>query len=130
MHYKGNSIFAPRFALIRQSFTVGPPLASGGLNFCLIFQVGNSPKFFLPMQYFADSPKFYAANVSHYTVPYKLYFSWEVIFAIYQLFCLRKLFLWKKFLRIARILPCQVSWHAMTPCIFNVYLNIISYCGL
>ena len=69
MHYKGNSIFAPRFALIRQSFTVGPPLASGGLNFCLIFQVGDSPKFFSPMQYFADSPKFYAANVSRYTVP-------------------------------------------------------------
>ena len=68
MHYKGNSIFAPRFALIRQSFTVGPPLASDRLNFCLIFQVGDSPKFFSPMQYYADSPKFYAANVSRYTV--------------------------------------------------------------
>ena len=68
MHYKGNSIFAPRFTLIRQSFTVDPPLASGDLNFCLIFQVGDSPKFFSPMQYFADSPKFYAANVSRYTV--------------------------------------------------------------
>ena len=73
LHYKGNlglvfSIFAPQFVLICQSFTVGLPLASGGLNFCLIFQVGDSPKFFLPMQYFADSPKFYAANVLHYTV--------------------------------------------------------------
>ena len=34
LHYKGNfglvfSIFAPRFMLIHQSFTVGPPLASG-----------------------------------------------------------------------------------------------------
>ena len=51
LHYKGNlglvfSIFAPQFVLIRQSFTVGPLLASGGLNFCLIFQVGDSPKFF------------------------------------------------------------------------------------
>ena len=46
MHYKGNLIFAPRFTMIRQSFTVGPPLASDGLNFCLIFQVGDSPKFF------------------------------------------------------------------------------------
>ena len=75
MHYKGNSIFAPRFALIRQSFTVGAPLASGGLNFCFIFQVGDSPKFFSPMQYFADSPKFYAANVSRYTVLFKRYYS-------------------------------------------------------
>ena len=54
--------------MICQSFTVGPPFASGGLNFCSIFQVGDSPKFFSPMQYFADSPKFYAANVSRYTV--------------------------------------------------------------
>ena len=73
LHYKGNlglvfSIFAPRFVQICQSFTVGPPLASGGLNFCLIFQVGDSPKFFSPMQYFADSPKFYTANISHYRV--------------------------------------------------------------
>ena len=35
---------------IRQSFTPGPPLASGSLNFCLIAQVGDPPKFFLPMQ--------------------------------------------------------------------------------
>ena len=34
LHYKGNSKFATRFALIRQSFTIGPSLASGGLNFC------------------------------------------------------------------------------------------------
>ena len=51
LHYKGNigsvfSIFAPRFALICQSVTVGLLLASCGLNFCMIFQVGDLPKFF------------------------------------------------------------------------------------
>ena len=73
LHYKGNIgsvflIFAPQFTLIFQSFTVGLLLASCGLNFCMIFQVGDLPKFFSPMQYFVDSPKFYAANVSRYMV--------------------------------------------------------------
>ena len=73
LHYKGKlglviSIFTPRFVLIRQSFTVGLPLGSGSLNFCLILQVGDLPKFFSPMQYFVDLPKFYAANVPCYTV--------------------------------------------------------------
>ena len=53
---------------IHQSFTPNPPLASGGLNFCLSSQVGDSPKFFRQCNIFADSPKFYATNVSHYTV--------------------------------------------------------------
>ena len=56
LHYKGNlGLVFSIFTLIHQSFTIGPPLASGGLNFCFIFQV-------------ADLPKFYAANVSRYTV--------------------------------------------------------------
>jgi len=33
-----------------------------------ILQVGYSPKISSPMQFLADSPKFYAANVSRYTV--------------------------------------------------------------
>ena len=47
LHYKGNlGLVFSIFALIRQSLTIGPPLASDGLNFCLIFHVGDSPKFF------------------------------------------------------------------------------------
>ena len=53
---------------IHQSFTPGPPLVLGSLNFCLISQVGDLPKFFRQCNIFADSPKFYAANVSRYTV--------------------------------------------------------------
>ena len=50
------------------SFT--PPTFSGPpLTLSLIDSVGYSPKFSLPMLYFVDSPKFYAANVLRYTVP-------------------------------------------------------------
>ena len=54
--------------LIRQSFTPSPPLALGDLNFCLISQVSDSPKFFRQCNVFADLPKFYTTNVLRYTV--------------------------------------------------------------
>ena len=34
---------------------------------------GYSPKFSSPIWYFADSPKFYAANISRYTVNWNYY---------------------------------------------------------
>ena len=54
------------------SFT-SPTFSGLPLTLSLIDRVGYSPKFSLPMLYFVDSPKFYAANVLRYTVSRLLY---------------------------------------------------------
>ena len=56
-------IFVAGFAKFYAPTFSGPPL-----TLSLIDRVGYSPKFSLPMLYFVDSPKFYAANVLRYTV--------------------------------------------------------------